>query len=304
MARRLRVLLSRFAARLGHCRDPEFEDELNTHLSLLVERFIRQGLTPEEATYAARRQFGGLTQIREQHYESQGCRWLDTLWQDLRLTVRLLRRSPGFTLTVLAVLALGIGANTAVFSIVNAVLLKPLNASHPDSIVRLLEVYGRTVDNTVGARHYVETKELTDVFEEVAAHRLEWMNLNGVEQPEQIPVARATASFFDLFGAAMSSGRPFSGEDDRPISSRMAVISYSLSTRHFGGTAAVGARIVLGGLPYVITGVLAPWYNTEQFDPVPDAWIPFQIDPNAPEQGDRVAATIAKFFTLTYYTQC
>jgi hypothetical protein len=128
---------------------------LNTHLSLLLERFISQGMTPDEATYAARRQFGPLTQIREQHYESQRIRWLGTLWHDLRLTIRTLRKSPGFTLTVLAVLALGIGANTAVFSIVNAVLLRPLNASHPDSIVRFLEVYGNTTDNAVGPAAYV-----------------------------------------------------------------------------------------------------------------------------------------------------
>jgi putative ABC transport system permease protein len=291
MPPRMRVLLSRFAALFGERRDREFEQELNTHLSLLVERFISQGMTPEEASFAAHRQFGGLTQVREQHYESQRIRWLDELRQDLRLTIRMLRKSPGFTFTVLAVLALGIGANTAVFSIVNAILLRPLNAPHPDSIVRFLEVYGNTIDNSVGPAAYVQWRELTDTFEEVAAHRLEWMNLTGVEQPEQIPVARTTASFFQLFGAPMFSGRPFNTEEDRSGSSRVAVISYNLWKRHFGGSTAAKTGILLGGVPYVITGVLAPGYNTEQFDPVPDAWIPFQIDPNAPQEGDLLTVT-------------
>jgi predicted permease len=287
----LRRLLSRIAAPFTRRRDEsDFDCEIQQHLALLEERFRRQGMAPGEARYAARRQFGGIAQLKERRHESRGFAALEIFIQDTFQAIRALLKRPAFAATAVATSALGIGANTAVFTIVKAVLLRPLNAPHPDSIVRFLEVYGNTTGNTVGSAAYVQWRELTDTFEGVAAHRLEWMNLTGVEQPEQLPVARATASFFQLFGAPMFSGRPFNTEEDRSGSSRVAVISYSLWTRHSGGSAAAGTSILLGGVPYVITGVLAPGYNTEQFDPVPDAWIPFQIDPN-PHQGDLLTVT-------------
>jgi putative ABC transport system permease protein len=289
----LRAALSRTVALFTRGRAArDFDRELDAHLALLAERFAAQGMTPEEAARAARRQFGGVTQVKQERYESRGFAWIETLLQDVRHALRALARTPGFTVTALAALALGIGANTAIFSMVNAILLRPLKAPEANRIVRFVEMYGSTSSEFFGAPAYIRWRGLTDTFEEVAAHRLEMMNLTGGGQPRQIPVARITSSFFRLFGAPVMRGRIFTSEEDRPGAVRVAVLSYGLWKRRFAGDpGAVGKVIILGSAPYVVVGVLAPGFDTEQFDPIPEAWIPLQVDPDAPRKGDLLIVT-------------
>jgi putative ABC transport system permease protein len=223
---------------------------------------------------------------------SRPAAWLETTLQDLRFAVRTLAKSPAFTGTALLVLTLGIGASVAIFSVVNAVLLRPLKAPHADRLVRFLGDYGTTTDDYFTSPRYVSARGMTDVFEDVAAHRLELMNLTGDGQPERIPVARVTASFFRLFGASMTRGRGFTTEEDAPGGIHVVVLSHEFWTRRFAADpSTVGKTITLAGGSYTVVGILAPGFDTEQFDPLPEAWIPFQIDLAAPRQGDYCVLT-------------
>src|SRR6185503_1635257 len=148
-----------------------FDEELETHLSLLTEKFIREGMTWQDASYAARRQFGGFTQVKQERYEGQSLPVIETFVQDLRLAIRMFLKSPGFTATAVAALALGIGTNTAIFSVVNAVLLKPLNYPDPDRIVQfMLSTPGGPVVG--GSAAELNSWRQTGVFEDVSAYRL------------------------------------------------------------------------------------------------------------------------------------
>ena len=135
---RLRVFASRVCGFLGvRRREAEFDGEIQRHLQLLAERFQAQGMSREEAAAAARRQFGNTTLLQEDHRELQTFPWIEAMWQDLRFAARMLRKNPGFTAVVVLSLALGIGANTAIFSIINSVILEPLPFPDADQLVRL-----------------------------------------------------------------------------------------------------------------------------------------------------------------------
>jgi len=210
----------------------------------------------------------------------------------MRYALRTLARSPAFTFTALAALALGIGVNVAIFSVVNTVLLRPLNAPAVDRIVRFRELYGTVASDTVGPPAYVMVRALTGAFYQAAAHRLETLNLTGGAESEQIPVARVTAGFFLIFGVPLIQGRAFAAGEDRPGAPLVAVISYELWMRRFAGDpSVVGKSITLGNAARNVVGVLAPRFDSEQFDSVPDAWIPFQIDSHAPQEGDLCVVT-------------
>ena len=293
MLARLRVFFSRLVASLSSPRtEPGFDEELEAHLALLTDRFMAQGLKREEAIYAARRQFGGIGQLKQRRHEERGFFVIEEFLRDTRHAVRTLVRTPAFTTTALAALALGIGANTAIFSLVNAVSLKPLKAPDADRIVRFLEVYGQTSTSVAGFPQFNLWRQQTTLFEDVSAHRMDVVNLTGGSYPEQIPLARVSESFFHLFGAPILYGRTFTPDEDQPGGAHVAVLSHELWRRRFGSDPnAVGRFIVLGAESYTVIGVLAPAFDTEQFDSIPAAWVPAQVDPNTAERGSYCTVT-------------
>jgi putative ABC transport system permease protein len=201
-------------------------------------------------------------------------------FRDVKLSLRLLFHSPAFTGAALAALALGIGANTAVFSIANAVLLKAIPAPRANRIVQFMIDYGALSEPGGSARQFYFWREQTAVLRDVSALRLELLNLTGRGEPQQLATARVSAGFFQLFGAAPSAGRLFTSDEDRPGGPRVAVLSHELWTSRFGGDPAiVGHTISLSGEPYTVVGVLLPAFNSEQFDQRSDVWIPYQMDP-------------------------
>jgi len=205
---------------------------------------------------------------------------------DIRYALRTLRKSPGFTTTALLALALGIGANTAIFSVVNAVLLKPLTYPDPARIVQL-KVLSPNGDNfSASATKFNSWRRLTQIFESVAAYEYNGAsyNLTGGVFPEQVHTIRVSADYFHLLGAPLVQGRAFTAEEDRPNAGHFAVLSHGLWQRAFAGNAnVIGRSISLSGTPYTVVGVVGPNFNTE-LDTPPDLFLPFQIDPLTTDQ--------------------
>jgi len=200
--------------------------------------------------------------------------------RDVKHSFRLLFHSPAFTVAALAALALGIGANTAVFSIANAVLLKPIPAPRADRIVQLMINYRAFSAPGGSPRQFFFWRQQTLALQDVSALRLELLNLTGRGEPQQLATARVSAGFFELFSAAPSEGRLFTSDEDRPGGPRVAVLSHELWTSRFGGDRTiVGRSISLSGELYTVVGVLRPAFNSEQFDERPEVWIPYQMDP-------------------------
>ncbi len=209
---------------------------------------------------------------------------METFFRDLKHSLRMFLQSPGFTITAVAALALGIGANTAIFSIINTVLLRPLPYPDPDRLIVFMLTSPNGAFPFASATKFNTWREQTNVFQDVSAVSNGTMNLTGVDNPQQIQTARVTASMFRLFGLAIAHGRSFAEEEDRPYGGHVVVLSDEFWTRRFGrDPAIVGKTISLSGDPYQVIGIGAP-ENKMEADPPIDLYVPFQIDPNSTDQ--------------------
>jgi predicted permease len=208
------------------------------------------------------------------------------LLTDARRSLRMFWQTPGFTLAAVAALALGIGANTAIFSIVNAVLLKPVPFPDVNRIVVFQTVQPEGGFSAGSPAKFAHWRRQTGVVQDVSAYRSNVVNLTGEGFPEQVRASQVSSSYFRLFGAPIYRGRTFSAEEERPGGERVAVLSYALWTRRFGADPRVlGKTISLSGDPYVVVGILAPTFDVSELGPTPDLWIPFQLDPHSADQG-------------------
>jgi len=208
---------------------------------------------------------------------------LDNLLADLKHALRMFAKNPGFTFAVVAALALGIGADTAIFSVVNTVLLKPLSYPDPDRIVQFLLTSPEGQGPGASATEFHVWQEQKNVFGDVAAYDFsgKGLNLTGAV-PEQVHGVHVTEAYFRLFGAPVMLGRTFTAQEDAPHGGNVAVLSYGLWKRKYGGDAhIVGHAISLSGEPYTVLGVTRPEFRT---DPVADLWLPFQFPPNTADQ--------------------
>ncbi|MBI3679112.1 MAG: ABC transporter permease [Acidobacteria bacterium] len=209
---------------------------------------------------------------------------MDSLLKDLKQTLRMLRKSPGFAATAIAALTLGIGANTAIFSVVNTVLLKPLPFPDPDRIVVLLNSSPRGSSPFASVPKYNVWRAQTQVLEDVTAYDTggPGINLGGGDRPEQARGIHVSREFFRLFGAPITLGRTFSAEEDLPRGGNVVVLGNGLWKRRFGSDPGViGKAISLGGEPYTIIGVAGAGFA---FEPASDLYLPFQADPNSTQQ--------------------
>jgi predicted permease len=208
---------------------------------------------------------------------------MDAFFNDLKHSVRTFLRNPGFTLTALAALALGIGTNTAIFSVVNRVLLKPVAAPDPDRVV----VLGSTRSNgpPIGGSptRFNLWREQTALFQDISAYRYGSMNLTGVDAPEQVQMAQVSADYFRLFGIPIAQGRSFSADEDRPHAGNFVVLSDAFWKRAFSAAPMLGTSVSLNGSPYVVVGIAGANVETESPKPI-DVWVPFQIDPATADQ--------------------
>jgi hypothetical protein len=238
-------------------------DELQFHLEQQIKENIAGGLSPAEARYAALRAFGNPALLREQARSSWSWNWLETLLRNIRYGVRTLTRSPGFALTAILVMALGIGATTSLFTIVRAVLLKPLPFSEPGNLVMVYEHFrpSTTGDgfNWVSPGDFRDWRQKTNGFQDMAAWRTYGFDLTGehAELPEVVEAAAGSWNLFSLLGTPMALGRSFSAQEDQPEVNRVAILSWSIFQRRFAGDPSVlGKQIRLDAVPYQIIGVL------------------------------------------------
>ena len=211
---------------------------------------------------------------------------METLVQDIKQSLRIFRQSPGFTASAVAALTLGIGTNTAIFSVVNSVLLKPAPFPDPDRLVLFLNTSPQGSGPGASPAKFQHWREQTSVVQDVSAFRTGVVNLTGSEFPEQLQSAQVSADYFRLFGATTILGRTFTTQEDLPHGDKVVVLSHGFWSRRFGADPKIiGKAISLGGDPFVVIGILAPGFDFRDFGSPPDVWVPFQLDPNPTDQG-------------------
>src|SRR5882724_1844124 len=240
----------------------DFSAEIEAHIQHESERLQEQGLSEEDARAAARRAFGNIMQAQERFYESGRQLWWDHLGQDLRFGVRMLRRNPGFTVTVILTLALSIGANTAIFSIVNALILKSLPYSHPE---RMGTIYTQITGSVASdERHKLNGEQwellrdnVPSLLSAVSSPRTSGINLQANSHVEYVHDGRISAHYFDVLAVQPMMGRNFSEDEDRPHGPKSTILSYGLWRNTFSSNPNIlGQPILLKGEPFTVIGVL------------------------------------------------
>jgi len=271
--------------------DREMEEEMRFHLEMQIEQNLESGMATEEARRAANRQFGNQTWLKEASREMRGIGFIETLIQDLRYGLWMLRRSPGFTFVAVLTLALGIGANTAIFSVVNAVLLKPLPYYDPQRLVWVTEgiqFFGE--ENTTDNDYYTWQLQ-SKTFEHLVAYYTGNIYLTGRGEPVRLDYIRATANLFPALGVAPQLGRVFRPEEHRRGSEPVAILSHAFWQRRFGGDPAIiGQSLKFGSESRQVVGVMPPNFKfIQKFD----ALLPLALEEPSQEQ---VSITHKKIF--------
>ena len=280
----LRAWGLRFTGLFGKERkDRELAEELESHLQMHIEDNLQSGMKPEEARRQALIKLGGVEQTRESYRHRRGVPWLETLLQDLRFAVRMLRKSPGFTVVAILTLALGIGANTAIFSVVNSVLIQPLPYAEPSGLVMLWEKNSQfsSDHNTVSPPDFLDWRGRSDAFYDMAAIYDKRENLAGNGDPEEVIVQQVSANFFSVLGVNAIVGSGFTAENGQEGHDNVVILSYGFWEERFAGdTAIIGKTISLDGHPQTIVGV-APksfrWFikDGSLTGTNPQMWSPF-----------------------------
>jgi predicted permease len=293
-------LISRLTAGLGALfgrrkSDEELDTELRDYLDASVAEKIKRGMTRDQAVRSARLEIGCLESIKE---EVRAVGWeamVGTIGQDVRFALRMMAKNRGFTLIAVLTLALGIGATTAIFSVVNTVLLEPMPYRQADRLVTIWgmdRTQGYDVD-LVSDLDYRDWKSQNRVFESMGASTDEMFTLTGAGEPDAIIGYQFSPDFFDVLGVPPLIGRTFAPDEDQPGKNHVAVLSYHLWGAHFGGDRTiVGRSITLDGQPYTVIGVMPPSFAYPQST---DLWTPLVIDPNdAKDRGIRLLRVMAR----------
>jgi putative ABC transport system permease protein len=266
---------------LGRTRmESEMDAELRFHIEAFAEDLVRSGLPRREALRRARIEFGGIERAKEECREARGVNFLETLFQDLRFGQRMLRKAPGFTLVAVLTLALGIGANAAIFSYIDAWFIKPLPYPQSDRLV-IFETqdkkHGWTSGGVTSAADFFDFQKQNTLFEQTVAWGGASLNLTGDGLPELIDGGRVSWNFFDTLGAKPILGRTFTADDDRSGAPHVAILSQGLwQGRYAGDPKIIGRNIAIGGEAYTVVGVMP---GTFQFPlmGIANLWTPLAL---------------------------
>jgi predicted permease len=276
LGRRMLVLLRR--AQL----DRDLEDEMRLHRELREQQNVEEGMAPDEAYYAAERRFGNAMLLKEVSREMWSGIWFERLVQDVRYGLRQLRRNPGFTAVAVLTLALGIGANTLIFSVVNAAVLHPLPFRDANKLVTLWVTssnFGYTGPGSLTDPDYMEWRKQNRVFGDIAAFRGQPSNLTGVGEPLRLTGAAISPSLLRALGVNPVLGRPFAEEEAGADRNRVALLSDKLWRSRFGSNpSAVGKAIKLDGDFFIVVGVMPAGFT---FPNDADVWVPLTLSSDA-----------------------
>jgi putative ABC transport system permease protein len=235
----------------------ELEGEILAHLEMAELQGMAAGLSPEEARREARRGFGGIEQMKEDHRDQRSIRWAENLWRDIRYGLASLARDPGFAVVTIGLLALGIGANTAMFTIVDAVLLKPLPFPEPERMVRLWETPTPTEQNNTTTVTFLDWKRQSDIFEALSVEEPFRAAVETGGDAARLSGKQVSADYFDVFGVKARIGRTFAPGEDQPGATPVVVLSYALWQTQFSGDPDILSRnLVFDGESHKIVGVL------------------------------------------------
>jgi predicted permease len=264
--------------------EQQMNDELRFHLEKQVAANIGAGMTPDEAQRQARLQLGALEGVKVGCREERRGFWLESLWSDVRYAIRILRKSPGFTIVAVLTLALGIGANTAIFSVIERVLLRSLPYEHPEQLIEIWNTYLPAVPlGGLSPGDFYDWRRQAKTVSEMAAYswnRKEGANLTGDGAAQRVSLDHATSNLFSMLGEEPIAGHFFVPEDDRPGCPPVVVLSHRFWESRFGGDpAVVGRTITLDGSHYTVTGVLP---GNSSFLDLPDIWMPMGLYPDSP----------------------
>ena len=276
----------------------ELDEDIRDHIDRETQDNIERGMTPEEARYAAVRKFGNVTRVKEQVREVWIRVWLEQLLQDLRYGARMLRRSPGFTVVAVLTLALGIGANTTMFAVVNAVLLRPLPYRNADHLVELwatIPVFNYSGPGTLCDPAYIAWTKQNKAFSEMGAFTEQTLDLTGRGDPEQLKGAKVTGSLFSTLGVAPALGRSFSAEEEK-AAAPVVLLSVRLANERFGSDLeAIGKAVTLDAQSYTVIGVMPAGF---QFPGESAFWLPHPLTGDCRNTDVSVIARIAPDINL------
>ena len=254
--------------------DQERARELHTYIEMEADENMVRGMTPEEARYAARRKLGNSTLVREEIYHMNSIGFLETLWQDLHYALRMLKRNPGFTLLAVLSLALGIGGNAAMFSVVSAVLIRPLPFPNPSQLLQVNDVYPK------GALAAFQQESRTMDLAGFTTHSE--LNLTGRGEAQRLVGSEVSANVFSLLGVGPELGRTFRPGETQPGQDNLVILSHALWQNKFGGDPGIiGHSITLEGVNRQVVGVMPPGFSFP--NAAVQLWIPLHMDPRNSE---------------------
>jgi predicted permease len=278
--------------------DREFAEELESHLQLHVEDGIRSGLSPEDARRRAVLRLGGIEPVKERQRDQRGIPLLESLGRDLSYAVRMMRSHPGFTATVILTLGLGIGATTAIFTVVNGVLLRPLPYPQPDRLVYLSETLGGKPNPFTYTRDYAAFRDHNRTLSQIAGYMFFAANFTRGDHSERITGGLATRSLFELLGVQPALGRNFLPEEDAPGGPPAAILDDGFWRSGFGADpSVVGKSVVLDGQSYNLVGVLPRGFRVpgRHIDGFTFAlWLPFAVSGNRAAQNKIMLCAVGR----------
>ncbi|HKW61524.1 MAG TPA: ABC transporter permease [Candidatus Acidoferrum sp.] len=292
-----RVWIRRFADLFRkQKRDAELAAELESHLQLHIEDNLRAGMTPEAARRDALLKLGGVEQTKENYRDRRGLPFLEILVQDLRFTSRTLRKSPGFAAVAVLTLALGIGANSAIFTVVYGVLFRPLPFPEPDGIMELVEGgQEQSGEMDVTATQLQRLREFGQVFEHIAGWTDQGFNVAAGHGSEHVRGTPVSADYFQVLGVHPAAGREFLAEEDQGPGQRVAILSHALWKRRFGSElSAIGGKALLNGEAYTVIGVMPAGFDPRGYSDINpglpvDVWVPLALVAKTAGSGENIA---------------